>query len=151
MNEQVRQVAKNNLLLAYEQFTLSRQWIRKEFENQSLRPAITAPLLTAMNDIDQKIKTAVAASPSSSTLVITPLTNKQLDVEMNSIFGVFKGKETEENWLQRENGLKWIQNYFFQNASRAEEFIGFERGFSDAALISVSYLLLLLFYDVKEN
>jgi hypothetical protein len=128
-HEAVRLETKKTLLSLYENHPGLRVLIKKEFEDGDLRDSLHESLTMAFQELDFKNGKHEKPKPS----------NRELDSIVQKLVDCFKGKETEENWLARENHLKWMQSYFLELPARRDMFNLYAKALADAIAVAVSF------------
>lgn len=106
-NELVRARARDTLIQIFHDSEECRMPIKKELVIQNIRSSISEPLLAAFaGQKEAHTPSEILANTKKELLHISP---KQLESEVDRLLQSFKGKESEDNWRQREDALKWIQ------------------------------------------
>lgn len=131
-HEQVRTSAKMLLAEAYHSSNRSiKETIERELRAQKTRETIVSAILDASQG------TAVSLTSPTRVSKTPHLPVRDLDMEMDKFSESFKGKETEENWAQRDSSLKWIRSYFFTQDGQKGNFAKYAKPVADALAVSV--------------
>lgn len=63
--------------------------------------------------------------------------NKELTSELNNLLARFEGKETEQNWANREDALQQFRSIVRGNAMEFEDFCSFLKPIVEQTLLCV--------------
>lgn len=95
---------------------------------------IKKALLVPDTQKEQIVVISGTAAPQPVPLMIS--SNKELEQEMQEFLSLFQGKETEQNWVNRENMLQKFRCLIRGNASQFESFLLHLKSVTEQIVIS---------------
>ncbi|KAM5348046.1 hypothetical protein ACJ41O_007870 [Fusarium nematophilum] len=140
----VRDAAKNAVIDLFQTApNAAKSDLKRQLKNFKVRPAIEQAIVKALAPPSARPETpSEAAPPTRPPETLEPMyvnTNRELDDIFKEMAWFFEGKETEQNWLKRENYMTKLRRLNVGNAATdfPDTFLAGLRGMLDGIIKSV--------------
>ncbi|KAI8913568.1 clasp N terminal-domain-containing protein, partial [Gorgonomyces haynaldii] len=124
-NEHIRTRTKETIIQLYNETSNKsmHQDLRKELEKQKVRQTIVDYLTEHFTDEKpREIETEVKGSSAPDPHPIVLDSEKLLEQELQRFLNAFRGKESEENWQEREHALQRLRAIVRGNSMHLDQF-----------------------------